>query len=75
MDLSADGLGTDSPVATAPRVAMPQKNYRTVRSHCYLCTVERQGVPKTRAEIIPIEPDAGNADEGRHADDICQQNT
>ena len=27
--------------------------------------VHQQGVPKTRAEIIPTEPDADNAAEGR----------
>jgi hypothetical protein len=37
-----------------------------VKLHC-LRDVPGEGVPKTRAEIIPIEPDAGNADEGRQA--------
>jgi hypothetical protein len=33
----------------------------------------KQGVPKkTRAEIIPIEPDAGNADEGRQSKHVSK---
>jgi hypothetical protein len=70
-------LEVDSPVAISPRMAMPQNSYTKLscthflsfaKSIKYIITfafVERQGVPKTRAEIIPIEPDAGNADEGR----------
>ncbi len=46
------------------------------KDYPYICNALRnrsKGVPKkTRAEIIPIEPDAGNADEGRQSKHVSK---
>ena len=51
----------------APRILVLLLEKTAFDFFTYLCKVERQlgGALKQRAEIIPTEPDAGNAAEGR----------